>query len=554
MENKIHRKINFGQIILLLLILSGCSPLWGKPGDVGSLLTTATLTPFLRVDYLPVQTTLPVIPFPTLFLSPLATEPQEKIGIWMSKAVPAALRESISSQEMQMVVDPSTAAYHLEVQSVFDTVQTNWIYALVAPFPTIMDDVTWSELQAAWQGIGIGSFASVPLLMDEATLDAISGIWGAPAIGSVQISPVENMVDSAWTGMPSWGIVPFEALEPRWKVISIDGNSPLSNEFNPDKYPLKVGFGFREGEGPTGFVLQGSNRDPEKLTMLIMTGVTAMVRATAAKMERLGVLYPAQDIRSWLVSADITHISNEIPFSDTCPYPDPNQTTLVFCSDPKYIGLMEDVGTDVVELTGNHFQDWGSEATLLTLEMYNQRGWVYFGGGADLTDARAAKTIFDHGNKLAFIGCNPAGPQYAWATDSQPGAAPCDYDWMHTEISRLRSEGYLPIVTFQYIESYSIHPSAEQVEDFRSMAESGAVIVLNGSFIHYGLGNLFFDQMDIPAIGTRKEFIDRHVFYDGKYIGTDLLTAMLEDYSQPRPMTEEERKLFLDDIFTASGW
>jgi hypothetical protein len=44
------------------------------------------------------------------------------------------------------------------------------------------------------------------------------------------------------------------------------------------------------------------------------------------------------------------------------------------------------------------------------------------------------------------------------------------------------------------------------------------------------------------------------VFYDGRYISTELLTAMLEDYSRPRPMTEAERATFLSDYFYYSGW
>jgi poly-gamma-glutamate synthesis protein (capsule biosynthesis protein) len=60
--------------------------------------------------------------------------------------------------------------------------------------------------------------------------------------------------------------------------------------------------------------------------------------------------------------------------------------------------------------------------------------------------------------------------------------------------------------------------------------------------------------MDTPVTGTRREFIDRHVFYDGKYISTELLTAMLEDYARPRPMTEAERVEFLRYLFAASGW
>ena len=53
---------------------------------------------------------------------------------------------------------------------------------------------------------------------------------------------------------------------------------------------------------------------------------------------------------------------------------------------------------------------------------------------------------------------------------------------------------------------------------------------------------------------TRREFMDRHVFYDGKYLGMELLTSMLEDYARPRPMTEAERSAFLSDYFYHSGF
>jgi len=71
--------------------------------------------------------------------------------------------------------------------------------------------------------------------------------------------------------------------------------------------------------------------------------------------------------------------------------------------------------------------------------------------------------------------------------------------------------------------------------------------------IHHGLGNLFFDQYGVSS-GTRQAFIDRHVFYDGRHISTELLTIMFIDYARPRPMTPEERTLLLEAVFTASGW
>jgi len=173
-----------------------------------------------------------------------------------------------------------------------------------------------------------------------------------------------------------------------------------------------------------------------------------------------------------------------------------------------------------------------------------------------------------NGNKFAFIGCNPVGPEFAWARDDGwPGAAPCDYDYMTEQIAGIREYGYLPIATFQYFEYYSPEIRPWQGRDFRTLADAGAVIVSGSqahspqvkefygeTFIDYGLGNLFFDQMNHPVKTTRNEFIDRHTFYDGRYIGTELLTATLMDYARPEPMNEEDRTAFLNDIFEASGW
>ncbi len=308
------------------------------------------------------------------------------------------------------------------------------------------------------------------------------------------------------------------------------------------------------------------NRDPEKLTTLAMTGVTALVRATAWTMEVRGISYPARDIGEWLREADITHISNEVPFAVNCPPPDPGQETLVFCSDPRYIELMEDVGTDVVELTGDHFQDWGIEAMYFTLDMYRERDWPYYGGGENFEDGRQSISLTHNGNQLAFIGCNGKGRPFAGATAGSPGAVICDWDFMHNEISRLRAEGYLPVVTFQHFEYYTYQALPNQVADFGGMAEAGAIIVSGSqahhpqamafdgdAFIHYGLGNLFFDQLDVGP-GTKLAFIDRHVIYDGQFLSTELLTIIFEDYARARPMVAGEREQLLRNTFAASGW
>jgi Bacterial capsule synthesis protein PGA_cap len=484
-------------------------------------------------------------------------------ALWVAPYIPAELSQSIVLPEGWSHADtPAAATTRLEVGD--QNVVSRWVYALVAPFPTIIDDVTFGELKSAWQGNPSPSFGSY-LLMNQNTRDVFTAWWGEPAATVVRILPAGELVSTAWEDMSSWAIVPFEQIEPRWKVLSIDGKSPLRKEFDLNTYPLSVPFSLSAGN----LTLSASNRDPNKLTTVITTGTTAMVRSTAVMMESKGVLYPGENIASVLQNADITHVSNEIPFVENCPRP-VYSDSLVFCSDPKYIQLLEYIGTDVVELTGDHFNDYGPQAMLYTLELYKQEGWKYYGGGANLQEGLSPATFTHNGNKIAFVGCNAKGGGYATASATNPGAAACGYDTLHTEIWQLKQEGYVVIATFQHQEYFSYTVKPKYRPDFTGMVDAGADIVsgsqahqpqnfefYNNGFIHYGPGNLFFDQY-ITRAGDQsfldRAFIDRHVIYNGKYINTELLTIKFIDFAQSRFMTSTERADFLNLMFSASGW
>jgi poly-gamma-glutamate synthesis protein (capsule biosynthesis protein) len=487
------------------------------------------------------------------------------VGVWvhpyLSGAIGAALDDSLQSL---FVNDSAKANIRLEVGE--ENVVSQWVYALVTPFPSILQGISGDYLLSRWRG----AVADRPLLMDQNTYDMFTALWGAAGT-SVQVIEKVELIDYAWTHQPALAIVPFEDLDPRWKVLPVDGLSPIHKDFDLEAYQLKIPISLTGDPDlvaliRSNFVFPTSNYDPQQMTVVAVTGVTALVRATAATMEKRGILYPAQDIRDWLVQADITHISNEVPFAVDCPLPNPLQEEIRFCSRDNYIQLLEDVGTDVVELTGDHFSDWGTDAMFHTLELYRERGWPYYGGGANLAEGQKALTLEDHGNRIAFIGCNAKGRSFAQASESQPGAAVCDMDWMAGEIQRLKAEGYLVIATFQHLEYYTYFAQPDQQEDFRQMAGAGADIVsgsqahqpqgmefVNGSFIHYGLGNLFFDQYGLCE-ACRQGTIDRHVFYDGRYISTELLPIEFVDYARSRPMTLEEEIDFFQILFGASGW
>ena len=582
------------RVILLasFLLVAGCAEtLPPNPTSMGVLPTaigTATSTPFqplaqARADIpasTPAGSNVVQNSAQTGVIVSTTPTTTARLTLWVDPLLPSALRSALNiPPEFAAVQDDGQsqgASLRLEVGD--QNPVTHWIYALVAPFPTITQGVSLQELRQAWRGEKAGPFAGRPLLVDESTAAVFTHLWQAPASETVKVLSPDQLLSVAWKERPSWAIVPFEALEPRWKVLEVDGISPLRKDFEAASYPLTVpvsvvgdtslaqAFRSLYGEGSDSPLLPASNRDPNRLTVLVMTGVTALVRATAFTMEQRGITYPGKDVRNWLRQADITHISNEVPFAQGCPFPNPVQEGMRFCSDPRYIGLLEDVGTDIVELTGDHFQDWGNEAMYFTLDIYRQHGWKYYGGGGNLEEARQAVTIEHNGNRLAFLGCNAKEGSFAQAAPKHPGAVKCSDANMPAEISRLREAGYLPIATFQHFEYYTYQAQPNQKRDFRKMAQAGAVIVSgsqahqpqalefeNGALIHYGLGNLFFDQYDVSN-ATRQGFIDRHIFYDGRYIGTELLEIQFVDYARPRPMTPAERDDLLNSVFKASGW
>jgi hypothetical protein len=484
--------------------------------------------------------------------------------LYISPSVPDVLRAETSTWNVLLTEDPQSAAITLDLTDDHEG-SSLWIHALVVPFPTTTDDISSQELLDFWRGASPGPFAGAPLQLAESTLRAFSAVWGEPAPGAVMIVSPESFVDGLWIETPSWGIVPFEELDPRMKVLSIDQNSPVDNTFEAENYALALRF----RSSDPAFVLSMTNRDPSKLTTVMMTGVTALVRAIASKMERKGMTYPAHDIGDLLRSADILHINNEVPFYSLCDVPDPFQVSLKFCSREKYLELLTSIDTDVVELTGDHLADYGEQAMLETLQIYAVAGIPYYGGGANLEEARKPLFMEHHGNKIAFIGCNDK-EAYAGADAVNPGSAHCDYDYMREQIRALRAQGYIVIATFQYEEYTDPWATPIQMEEFRWQADSGAQIISGSqahfaqvmefygeSFIHYGLGNLFFDQMgrtDGGVDNIRQQFVDEHVIYDGQYISTQIHTFILMDYSRPRFMDSAERAKFLRYYFEQSGW
>ena len=524
------------------------------------------------------------------------------IDIFVDKSIPFKIWVLINQVLRQVFDHFDNVSYRIvfdrdEAEILFDLGRSGsedqklkepYYYAPVISFYSMIEEITFEELAEIWRGSKntamdiSGDEIPVTLLVLENDIVTLRKILGTESTKNLR--PVESyeLYSSLKDNENTIGVIPFELIRPGLKVLTLDGLSVLDRDLDGREYNLALGMEVVYGDSLTNMEIVErvekefysdifTNRRSEDLVSIIMTGVTAMTRQVASRMDANGVFYPAEKIADILHDADITHISNEVSFVEDCYAAKSN--TMVFCSKPEYMELLKFIDADIIELTGNHIIDYGREWFEYTIDMYDSEEIPYFGGGRNLEDALTPAFFDINGYKFAFIGANTFGPSSSWATEDSAGSAPVntlddeakeeDMQKYEDMIGELVSEDYNVIFTFQYVETYNYSPTRQQVEDFERMSEAGAVVVSGSQahqpqgieirengFINYGLGNLFFGQaLDLPV---KQGLIAKHIFYEGDYINTILITTFIEDFSQPRPTEGQEREELLESVFNAS--
>ena len=329
-------------LIFTLLIISGCS---NNPETID------IPTELPEITEIAIELTEPIgiaTEEPTEI--PIENFPKEII-IWVDEYIPSEMFSFIPSIENHRIAESKDeAVLYIEIGD--ENKIAELVFVLVAPFPTITDTIEFNVLQKVWSGTPQPDYGLEKIIIPENYYEILTILLGEMDSETVMVMSESEILDFAWGNENTWAIMLFDDLEPKWKVIEINGESPIRNEFILDLYPLNFPISFSD-EGdlivdemeliisniPAKFI-----RDENLLTTVVLTGVTALTRGTAWEMEELGILYPAEFIGDLLRSADITHISNEVPFVENCPEPSRFQEGYVFCSDPNYIELLEFIG------------------------------------------------------------------------------------------------------------------------------------------------------------------------------------------------------------------
>jgi len=396
------------------------------------------------------------------------------------------------------------------------------------------------------------------LVVSQSAADQIRAA-GIPLDPLTRTVPDADLLALLWNSTDLYTLLPPAMLTPRYRVLNIgaDGGEAIY-PLDMDAYPLTV-------------ATNAPNFDPSRLTRIAFSGVTALARNTLTAIDANSVQWAGEGILPYVTRPDYFHISNEVSFAPRCPESD-EPVLGGLCSKDAHFELFTMLDVDLVELTGNHNNDYGYNVYNRTLGFYQEADMLTVGGGETLAQARQPILLTQNGIRIGILACNWNGPDFALVSevpgDERPGATYCEMAWLREAIPALAAETDVVIVSVQYAEYDRTRPIDRQVNDFHALADLGADVVLGSqahrpqqfefyptsdgreAFIHYGLGNLFFDQ---PVLENRRFFIDQLFIYEGRLLTVDLFTGIIDDFARPRPMTAEEQAEFLEFMFVEFG-
>ncbi len=395
-------------------------------------------------------------------------------------------------------------------------------------------------------------------------IDPMIQLQIATAIGTDPESiKIVNSVDEIMPEMIAF--VPEDILSSELKLLKLNDVYYL-DEFSAGGIYRTAEFSGESANNISELSLNSLAKSDDILS-INQTGVTALTRIMLRKLNEVkDPLYFSEFIGPFLADADITHISNEVSFREGCGY-----SNTSFCSDPRFIETLKDSGVDLVEITGNHNNDQGSELNTETINLYKSLGWNVFGGGLNSENARLFHEINQKNSKIAFLGYNYPDSPNGGAISGLKTAGANSFDFSYTKIKEdidlAKSRNQFVIVDVQYWECYSYpdgyveypicdEPIGEQEEVFKQLVDLGADMIVGtqahqpqtyeiykGKPIYFGLGNLYFDQTSWP--GTERGIILTHYFLNGELMQTKLSPTRYDTSLQTKLMNNSDSEELL---------
>jgi hypothetical protein len=188
-----------------------------------------------------------------------------------------------------------------------------------------------------------------------------------------------------------------------------------------------------------------------------------------------GHSYPFAGVRPLLERAAVVLANLEGPLASCAPR-QATERQFSYRVSPLTVSALVHAGVNLLTLANNHLMDCGPEGVVETLEALRHAGVTAIGAGVDRAAAHAPAILSTPNGTLGVLG-------YYWnrrcaATERRPGAAMDDFASLERDISALRRQVDLLIVTSHWGVPYERAPGPDERERARRAIDLGADAVV----------------------------------------------------------------------------
>lgn len=211
--------------------------------------------------------------------------------------------------------------------------------------------------------------------------------------------------------------------------------------------------------------------------------------------------------------ADLFILNEEFPFSLRGEPMADKQFT--YRTDPRYVQILKELGTDVVTLANNHTLDYGREAFCDTLETLDNAGIRRVGGGYNIAEAEAPAVCTVNGLSFAVFGATRVSPSADWYAGAEQAGLLQTYDpsRLNAAIAKAKQSCDFVIVYVHWGIEKNETPEEYQRKLAKGYIDAGADLVVGahphvlqgfeyykGVPIIYSLGNYLFDNRSAQTL------------------------------------------------------
>lgn len=256
-----------------------------------------------------------------------------------------------------------------------------------------------------------------------------------------------------------------------------------------------------------------------------------------------------------MTSADIMMLNNEFAISNRGT--EEQDKSYTFRAKPERVGILKEMGVDIVSLANNHALDFGMEALLDTFEVLEENDIAYVGAGRNLERAKAPVYFDVGGLRIAFIAASRVVFAMDWyAGEDSPGmVGTYDPALILESIREAEAESDFVVIYLHWGVERTNYPVEYQKELARKYIDAGADVVVGchphvmqgfefykDKPIAYSLGNYWFNA------SRRETGLLKITVNPDKSFTTQLIPAMSENTYTYMLEDEADREKYFDFI------